>query len=305
MYIFIINPAAGNGKAKKALTRIKRSSEFKRVDSYCFFTEYPGHAEEIADQVSAQYKCQIEAVIIIGGDGTLYEVMNGLHSTDYPVSFIPAGSGNDFARGCRIEGPPEVIFERIVSGAYKQVYWLGNYQADNIEGRIFVNSIGIGFDAEVAGKVNRSSYKKMLNKLRIGKITYIIALIQTLFTFKPMTLEVVIDGKHRYLQNCWMITMANHPYYGGGMKIIPQAEIQPEKLPVLIIHSISKWKVLSVFLIVFTGHHTRFKEVEIVEAKKVKVKSDSKITYQVDGQTSLCEKCTVTKQDIPFQVLGA
>lgn len=83
--------------------------------------------------------------------------------------------------------------------------------------------MGFGFDAEIAATSNASKYKGLLNLLRIGKFSYVIALIQILIRFKPQEIEVEIDGENRIIQDCWMITIANHPYYGGGMKIIPDA----------------------------------------------------------------------------------
>lgn len=304
MYIFIVNPTAGNGGAKKAYDKIKKSREFKQVESRCFFTEYIGHAEQIASQldtISGETRC----VIVIGGDGTLHEVMNGLQKLAYPVSFIPVGSGNDFARGCRITGSPTEIFRCVITEQNKIPYWLGDYQGDEESKRKLVNSIGFGFDAKIAKTVNDSIYKKVLNKLYLGKISYVIALVQVLFHFKPMSIDIIADDKWRTLKSCWMVTIANHPYYGGGMKIIPKATIQAEVFPVLIIHSISKLKVLGLFLTVFTGRHVNFKEVEQFEAERLEISSDDYIPYQVDGQTSKCFSCVITKQKDAIKVIGA
>src|SRR5699024_8673172 len=96
-----------------------------------------------------------------------------------------------------------------------------------------------------------------------------------------------------------------HPYYGGGMKIIPNAKIEPTRFPVLIIHSISKWKVvLGLFMTVFSGKHIKFKEVELMMVHSLKVCSNRKLTYQVDGATNTCYSCEITKQSDPIHVLG-
>lgn len=100
-----------------------------------------------------------------------------------------------------------------------------------------------------------------------------------MFRFKPINVEINIDDKRRILTDCWMITAANHPYYGGGMKIIPSAQIRDGTFPLLIINKISKWKVLGVFITVFTGKHIQFKEVELLEATKLEIRSDSSISF--------------------------
>lgn len=295
MYRFIMNPIAGNGIAKNIFSKIKRTELYQKIESTCYVTQYSGHAEEMAKQI-AEGSGETTCVIVIGGDGTLHEAINGLCPHHVPVAFIPGGSGNDFARGCGIKGDPLTIFEQIIAGENKIAYWLGRYQINHEQERLFVNNIGFGFDAQITDTANRSRYKKLFNKLRLGSLSYVIAIIQVLFRFKPMTIDLQVNGVLKQVTNCWMVTIANHPYYGGGMKIIPHAKIQPSTFPVLLIHSISKWKVLALFLTVFTGKHVNFKEVELVDAQQFKIVAESEIAYQVDGQTSKCLSCTLSKQ---------
>src|SRR5690625_1019123 len=229
MYIFIVNPVAGNGRARRIFTKVSSSQLYKSIDSKCFFTDHKGHAEEITRDYTTQTHYQVKGIIVIGGDGTLNEVLNGLMNKKVLVGFIPGGSANDFARGCSIAKDPIKILEQMIKHHATIPYWLGTYEVDHNEKRYFVNSIGIGFDAEVAKTANQSSYKKILNFFRLGKISYVIALIQVLFRFKPLTVEIEMNGYKQKIRNCWMVTITNHPYYGGGMKIIPKAKIQPNK----------------------------------------------------------------------------
>lgn len=307
MYVFIINPIAGNGRAKQLFLQLTTSKIYKSLKSIHFYTEYQGHAEEIAYHISMTYKADLTGMIVVGGDGTLHEVVNGLTDQTIPVSIIPSGSGNDFARGCSINGTPSAILERIIKRKSDLPYWLGEYTTNHQHHkRYFANSIGFGFDAEIAETANRSLYKKFFNRLKLGRISYVIALLQVLFRFKPMSVAVDINGKSRTFNDCWMITITNHPFYGGGMKIIPFAKIQPLKFPVLVINSISKFKILSLFMTVFTGDHVKFKEVEIIEATKVKVTSANQrdLIYQVDGETATCQSCTINKQVQPIIING-
>lgn len=310
MYVFIINPIAGNGRAKHVFLRLTTSKLFQKLNSIHFFTEYQGHAEKIAYNVSTTNKSDITGIIVVGGDGTFHEVVNGVKDKSIPLSLIPSGSGNDFARGCSIEGKPIDILRKIINNEHETPYWLGEFTTDNLkqaDKRNFANSIGFGFDAEIAETVNRSVYKKIFNSLRLGKISYIIALIQVLFRFKPMNIEVNINGKAITYTDCWMVSVTNHPFYGGGMKVVPFAKIQPVKFSVLIIKSISRLKILSLFLTVFTGDHIKFKEVEIVEATNIKITSSNNngLIYQVDGESSTCRTCTIHKQINPIRINGS
>ncbi|HLR79030.1 MAG TPA: diacylglycerol kinase family protein [Bacillota bacterium] len=306
MYIFIINPAAGHGKAKRVFEALTNSKPYQQINSIYYYTRYEGHAEIIAEQIASKYRQtkKLQAVIVIGGDGTFHEVVNGIASANIPLGFIPGGSGNDFARGACIKGRPEEILQRIIQSDSSKTYWLGQYAVENKEMRCFVNSIGFGFDAEIAQNANQSLYKKGLNAFRFGSLSYIFALIKVLFFFKPFTVTIEIDGKVREIERCWMVSVANHPFYGGGMKVIPTAKIQPNVLPLIIIHGVSKWKILGLFLTVFTGKHTQFKEVELLESHKVKITSTEPLYYQVDGSTNTCLTSLIMKKAHSIQIKG-
>src|SRR5690625_5295491 len=100
MYIFIVNPIAGNGRAKRVFTKLKKSPLFQQINSQYYFTRYIGHAEEISQQISQESKHNINAIIVVGGAGTFHEVINGLENNKIVVAIILRVSGNDFARGC-------------------------------------------------------------------------------------------------------------------------------------------------------------------------------------------------------------
>ncbi|MFA1820269.1 diacylglycerol kinase family protein [Virgibacillus oceani] len=302
MYIFIVNTKAGNGRAKRTFSKLEETELYQKINSSFYYTEYEGHAEEIVR--SLPNKQGISAIIVVGGDGTLHEVINGVDYHYMPIAFIPGGSGNDFARGIGLNESPLEILKSIVEGKAETPYFLGDYHLDDAGKRNFVNSMGFGFDALIAKKANYSFYKRILNFLNVGKLSYAIALIQILITFKPTEVELNVNGKIRELSNCWMVTITNHPYYGGGMKIIPTAKIQSNTFSVLVIHSISKWKVLALFMTVFTGKHIHYREVEVMETTSLKITSKQKMDYQVDGQTDTCYSCKITKERKGISILG-
>lgn len=305
MYIFIVNPVAGNGRGLHVYNQLSKSDTFKKIPARHFFTEYPHHAEEIAREICSSNLKDIKGIIVIGGDGTIHEVMNGIGDVDIPISFIPGGSGNDFGRGSGITGSPHTILKRIINDDKGISYWRGIYDIDNSIKRSFVNSIGLGFDAEITKKANKSYYKKVFNKLNLGNLSYAIAIIQVLFRFRPFRAVIELDQEKKIISDCWMVTIANHQYYGGGMKIIPSAQIQADYFPVLIIQGISKWKILGLFLTVFSGKHMKFKEVNLYHARQVSIHSDQPISYQVDGQTGSCQSCLIVKNKQMNQIKGS
>lgn len=293
MWIFIVNPEAGNGRGRDVFERLQKSEAYLSLKAMFYYSEYEGHAEEIAHTIREDDRIQV--IVVVGGDGTIHEVVNGLYPGDIPIGFIPAGSGNDFARGIGVKGSPVDILERLIKSKQTTPYWIGTYQQDKEDRRYFVNSMGFGFDAETAHIANQSFYKKVFNQFRFGTGSYVIALIQVLVRFKPRRIRIKVDGEERVYDNCWLLSVGNHPYYGGGMKIMPNALNQPNKFAVLLVHSVPKWKVLALFLTVFTGKHEKIEGVELFEASSLTIKCSEEIHTQVDGQTTTCNETIIKK----------
>src|SRR5690625_3135915 len=110
MYVFIVNPIAGSGRAIKIFSKIQASQLYKGIKSRYFLTKYKGHAEKVVSHlVKEQSNNNIITIIVIGGDGTLHEVTNGIGKRHIPIAVIPCGSGNDFVRNFSIGKNPLTI----------------------------------------------------------------------------------------------------------------------------------------------------------------------------------------------------
>src|SRR5690625_1868693 len=108
MYVFIVNPIAGNGRAKRIHQRLMNQDKYKQMNPVCYYTEYKGHAEKVVKELRTA-----KMIVVIGGDGTIHEVINGLRNRQIPIAFIPGGSGNDFARGSSLSLSPKKAFQHI------------------------------------------------------------------------------------------------------------------------------------------------------------------------------------------------
>src|SRR5690625_2857729 len=125
MYILIINPIAGNGRAKRFYENLIKQKVLQHISFQTFYTAYKGHAEEITEMLLKKYRqTDIKAIIVFGGDGTLHEVLNGTHQLQIPISFIPGGSGNDFARGISLEKNQNKLIHNIFLNHQKTTYSL-------------------------------------------------------------------------------------------------------------------------------------------------------------------------------------
>lgn len=274
--VFIINPAAGNGRA------LKKWQGFERTIGFPFeqvITRFPGHATEIA----AGYRGLQEPVLVIGfgGDGTLREIIVGAAgSKNLIVGSVAAGSGNDFTRAYGAFKDASAIEKFLEKPSFRRED-LGQFT--NGARSQFVSSSGIGFDAEISIAVNRSAIKKKLNQLGIGKLAYVLYVVKTFLKFEKFTLSVEVDGRMITYKDVWLATVNNQPYFGGGMKISPASKTDDGLLELTVVHHISRLKLLLVFGTVFSGAHTRFKEVSQMSSKEFRLSTDKPVCRHVDG----------------------
>ena len=273
---------------KRCGNRLKRSLRKKDINYRSFQTKYPKHAEELARQLCSLHKNTMEAIIVVGGDGTLHEVVNGL--VDYPtvkIGFIPAGSANDFSRGFQTpKSPLEALsFTMKKKQSSGKRFDIGKVMVNGQRKKeYFVNNIGAGFDAEVCKLTNESKMKNYFNKIGLGSLAYVGSLIRLLFTYKLTNVNIEMDGKICRYEKVWFVTVSNQPFFGGGMKIAPKADPTDGCLDVTIVHNLSRLKLLFVFITVFFGKHTRFKEVVQYKGKRVSIKSDDNMLVHADGE---------------------
>lgn len=276
MYYFIVNKVSGNGKGYKTWKKIEKILEKKQVNYEVFFSERPKHATEIARNLVQDKRTKI--VVAVGGDGTIHDVANGLAGSAVPLGCIPAGSGNDFARGLQISIDYEEALEKILTGEQRKI------DIATIGGQCCMTVVGIGFDGQVAKTTNESMYKKWLNWLGLGSLTYVFSLVEVMRCYKPVTIMLHIDGKKQEFTNVWLIAVANCPYYGGGMKICPDARCDDGLLDLCIVHDISKWELLRVFPRVYKGKHILHPSVTMLKGKHVEVLPESPLLIHGDGE---------------------
>lgn len=235
------------------------------------YTERKGHASELAQK--AIFQEGLRAVIAVGGDGTLHEVVNGMHNSKIPLGYIPCGSGNDFARAQAISIDPQKALERIFHHRSQLI------DTAEINGRRMIASLGIGFDGQVAQAVNLSPWKG-----RLGKLAYVWGFGHVLRRFEPQQVRLWIDGEEKTYEQVWLIAITNIPNYGGGMKICPEAQWNDGQLDICIVHGASRIKLLGLFPSVFRGTHTRFSVVTMQKGKEIQVESKQPMVVHADGE---------------------
>lgn len=269
-HVFVVNPAAGKGKALESIPRIQRIFT-GRSDEYCIkITERPCHATEIAARYVKNQRCRIYSV---GGDGTLNEVLNGMAGSDSSLGIIPCGSGNDFIRSIYPNSQDTDLLNKTINGKEIPV------DIARINDRYFINISSVGFDAEVV--YNIRSIKRIPGIG--GSLAYILGILITVFKFSGNNLRIDIDGKK--IEGKLLLTaIANGRYYGGGMLPAPEAKIDDGVLDICMIKPLSKAKILMLFPKLIKGTHGSIKEVCFDKGKRIEINSTSDLSINIDGE---------------------
>ncbi|MEH7251787.1 diacylglycerol kinase family protein [Neobacillus niacini] len=283
---FIINPKARNGYCLTIWKRVEAKLINNQIPFKAYFSEYHGHAIKLAEQI-ANSNNEDKVIIAVGGDGTISEVVNGIiNYNDITLGFVPGGSGNDFSRGFHIPAHPEEALEVILRLMKTEAPLIdvGKITMKDNSEHFFINNMGAGFDALISYEVNHSKVKAWLNKLSLGRLVYVYFLLKKLFSYKTSTIDLSIDGSRHILEQTWFVTVSNQPYYGGGMKIAPEAVPDDGLLDITVVHHLSRLKLLAVFISVFWGKHVHFKEVKTFKGKAVTIHSSSSLYVHADGE---------------------
>lgn len=264
----IVNPAAGGGRVRRRWPRLEAALRERGVSWQAFWTEDAGHATDLAERASQQ---GYDAVVAVGGDGTLNEVVNGAIGSDVPVGLIPLGTGVDFSRSARLPRSPGEALDVILSGNVRRV------DVGVVNDRYFCNVAGTGFDATVADRINRSGLK------RGGMLPYIQAIFQTLFTYNNSPFKISLDDE-TYEVTSLLMAVANGRYYGGGLMICPEAELEDGSFDVCIVGDVGKFSTLLLLPRVFSGGHRTHPLVQFVRARRVTVEGPTDLRIQADGE---------------------
>jgi len=285
MLYFIVNATSRSGKGLSVWKRVKAILKDSNIKYKAYETKYEKHATELARKISSRDEKKID-IVVLGGDGTINEVINGIVDFE-KVRFgvVPTGSGNDFARGLGIKGKPEEIIMDIISEENGTRIDIGRVTWDDNQTRLFAISSGVGLDAIVTKKTNTSKLKKVLNKLKLGKLTYVILTVQTLFSMDTFDAEVCCEGNEgiSYKKVIFMACM-NFRAEGGGVPMAPGALPTDGKLSVASAVGIPKWKTFFCLPLLVAAKHENINGFDIFESAKFIIKTDKSVTLHTDGE---------------------
>lgn len=291
MYRIIVNPSSRSGQGGRLWRRVQRRLESGGIPYEVHFTRYRGDGKRLAAKLTQEGWEEKDTLLVIGGDGTVNEAVNGIESLDrVTLGYIPTGSGNDFARAMGIPGEPEAALERILRREGLRRIDVGSVLLGK-KRRRFVISAGIGFDAAICHEALSSRLKDTLNRLGLGKLTYACIALRLLVPFETCTLYAVQqNGERKRFEKTYFAAVMNFPYEGGGLKFAPDAVWDDGCLDVMVASGLPKWKVLCVLPFAFFGMHTRFPEVHSFRCSSVVLEAEQGMAVHTDGESGGCRK---------------
>ena len=265
-YFFIVNPTSGRGKGLQFGKRLEDRLGQLSLDYDLAYTEKPLHASDIAAEKAQKF----EVIVVVGGDGTLNEVVNGIHGTNAVLGILPVGSGNDFVRAVPIPVDLDSSLKILLNDKRKKI------DLARINDRIYLNGVGIGFDAWAVHTGNK------VTKLR-GNAIYLYAVLHTLINFKPKDIEITINGQ-TYTKDFFLMTIANGVALGGGFHLTPDALIDDGLLDVCLVENMHKLDIIRNLLKVYSGKHKEDPRVNIINTDKVSIRSQDGFAVHADGE---------------------
>lgn len=280
--VVVVNRHAGGGKAKRQWQEIHAALARSLGGFVTLETERPGHAEGLVRQALQD---GFDRVVVVGGDGTYSEAVNGFFLNDALINpaaslaIVCAGTASDLARTLRLSsgmaaadraGQPATLHADVIR---VRIYSAGGGSTS----RHFINVAHVGLGGEVA----RRFYT--VPRFFGGHIAYFQGLTGSLFTYRPRVVDITVDGA-RYSGPCMDVVVANGAYDGGGMHVAPRARLDSGCVEVLFVEGVSCFKAIRNIPCLYTGTLEKRPEVKVWSAKRLRIEATEPVYVNLDGE---------------------
>jgi len=284
-WFVIVNPNAGKRKGEKDWLEIAALLTAAGIEFASMFTEHRGHAVVLTRKYVEN---GFRNIIVVGGDGTLNEVVNGIFTQAHvpaekiTLAMIPVGTGNDWCRMFNIPGDYKQAINLITKRKIF-VQDIGTIKYISAEGeektRYFINMAGMGFDAMVAEKTN---HQKDLGKS--NPLSYVSNILSSLFAYSSTKVTILFDNQ-KVVSDIFSMSVGICQYNGGGMKQAPKALPDDGLFDLTLIKPIGKFKIIRNIINLFDGSFTRLPEVSTFRSSKIIIHSEPPMYLEADGES--------------------
>lgn len=269
----IVNPRGGVRRGGDVLKQIQPALMAADIDLNVVVTTHAGHAFQFAQEMDLR---NCDGICIVGGDGTIHEVADGLlqrrEPITVPLGIIPAGTGNTVAQHLKCDTPMEAA-RRIARG---QVLPLDVIQVKHTDRTVHcIDMVGWGAVADI--NLNAERWRIL------GRQRYAVAALWQIVRARRRQATLILDGQS-HSDDFLFIIACNPKYTGAGMQLAPRAELNDGLMDVVVVRNASRWQMLNLFSKVFDGSHIQLECVEYHQVRSFEIRTEGKDLMNLDGE---------------------
>ena len=285
MIAFIVNSKAGGGKVKRVWPGIE--AQIQKMWGSSYAVRYPQSKAQTIECAREELRNGAEMVVAVGGDGTLHDVVNGFFADQQPINpraalaVLALGTGADFIRSLAW---PTQISEALARLRQPEIKTLDLGQASFIglsgqpESQYFINILDFGMGGAVVDRVNHTT------KFFGGKISFLWAIVTTLFTYQNKPVQFQIDGSLPQTQRINNFIIGNGKFFGGGLMPVPQAKLDDGYLDAVILGDLGLLEALRNLPKLRQGTHLDHPKLKCYPARRVEAQSAEPVWIDMDGE---------------------
>ncbi len=266
-FLFIVNPISGIGRQKKIESLLEQTIDRSLLDYTVRYTERIHHGTELAKEAVEQ-GC-FDAIVAVGGDGSVNDVVSGMVGSNIALGIIPCGSGNGLARNLKIPLTPAHAIEAL------NHYKVAEIDTIYLNDRVVASIAGIGFDARVARRMKQTKVR--------GLQAYAKIILTDYPTYKEHTYRLNIDG-NEIERKAWFISFANSNQFGYNTAIAPLAQLDDGLIDVCIVDRIPLLHLPMTAPLLYLNHFELSQHVEYFKAHEVTVYNNEEKWVNIDGE---------------------
>ena len=268
-YFILVNPVAGDGKSIEKLHRLKNEFLRRNINFDLFHTHDKTRADALVN--NRFHPGLYSDILILGGDGTINETINGLKYPEVPISVISIGTGNDTIKHIHRSLDFEYQLNTAIAGNPVQV------DAGKCNNRLFLNGVGVGFDGKVVEMMNREGNKYA------GHRAYMRAVLKILLTYREKMIIAHFD-KETIREEILLLTVTKGTTFGGGFLINPFAVNNDGLLDICVFKKVPLWMRVFYLPKMKSGGHKDLKVVSFHKSKIVRIDQNDSLVAHMDGE---------------------
>ncbi len=268
----LINPASGAGRTRKHADAVLRGLAGNGTQVLAI---QGTDADDARARVAQAMDQGLDALVAVGGDGTVHMALQAVVGTETALGIVPLGTGNDAAAALGlVANRPEAAIAAVLAGQSRS-FDVGRVEAADGTVRYYLCVLSSGFDSSVNERANAMTWPS-------GTALYIRAMLAELRTFRPLAYRTTLDGQE-VVADAMVVSIGNGPSFGGGMQVCHGADMHDGMLDLVWLHALSRSALLRLFPRIYTGSHLSHPAVELRRVRSAYLDAPGQVAY-ADGE---------------------